>query len=119
MKYHAFVRPAAATLAAALALGLTGFASAQTTPPAVPAPLTSAPVVTDAGPPPAEDRNSHGAIVLDNSLPPLLQTNVMGAPPAKASKPAKLRKLPKSRTSQDGASNETLRLKGAGSLTEK
>lgn len=50
----------AAACAATLAMGIlaAGGALAQ----------SSAPVVTDVGPPPAEERNSHGAIVLENSL---------------------------------------------------
>jgi hypothetical protein len=52
-----------AVLAAALGAG---GVMAQTAP--APAPTDPAPVVSDVGPPPAHDRNSIGAIVLDDSL---------------------------------------------------
>lgn len=52
-----------AALAAALGAGV---AVAQTAP--APAPADPAPVVSDVGPPPAQERNSIGAIVLDGSL---------------------------------------------------
>ena len=56
------VRPVAAALGAAFV----ATAGAQTAPGAsVPSP--GAPVVTDAAPPPAEDRSSTGAIVLENA----------------------------------------------------
>ncbi len=54
------------TAAVVAALGAGGVL-AQTTAPAPTSPV-SPPVVTDAGPPPAEDRSSAGAIVLDKSL---------------------------------------------------
>lgn len=43
-----------------------GVAEAQTAP--APAPADPAPVVSDVGPPPAQERSSMGAIVLDESL---------------------------------------------------
>jgi hypothetical protein len=52
-----------AVLAAALGAGVV---VAQTAP--APAPADPAPVVSDVGPAPAHDRNSMGAIVLDESL---------------------------------------------------
>lgn len=61
MKYPQTMRIAAF----AAALGAGGV-MAQTAP--APAPADSAPVVSDVGPPPAHDRNSLGAIVLDESL---------------------------------------------------
>jgi hypothetical protein len=61
MKYPLSMRLAA--LAAALG---TGVVVAQTTP--APAPTDPSPVVSDVGPAPASDRNSMGAIVLDQSL---------------------------------------------------
>jgi hypothetical protein len=61
MKYPTTMRLAA--LAAALAAG--GLA-AQTAP--APAPTDPAPVVSDVGPPPAQERSSIGAIVLEDSL---------------------------------------------------
>ncbi len=59
MKYPNLTRTAA--LAAALAAGC---ALAQTRP----SPAEPAPVVTDVGPAPAQERSSMGAIVLENSL---------------------------------------------------
>lgn len=53
------------TAALSLVLGA-GSVLAQTTPPVRTAPV--APVVSDVGPPPAEDRSSAGAIVLEDSL---------------------------------------------------
>jgi hypothetical protein len=61
MTYHPNLMRTAA-LAAVLAAG---GAFAQST---APTPVDAAPVVTDVGPPPAQDRNSLGAIVLENSL---------------------------------------------------
>ena len=63
MKFQAVVRPAAAVLGAALFTGSLWAQTADT--PKMP--LQGPAVATDAGPPPAEDRSSHGAIVLDNS----------------------------------------------------
>jgi hypothetical protein len=63
MKFHAVVRPAAATLAALLSSGL---AFAQAEPPKT-APLQGPAVLSDLAPPPAEERESAGAIVLDDS----------------------------------------------------
>jgi hypothetical protein len=67
MKYPIAMQ--AAVLAAVLGAGS---AHAQTTPtdtaPALPHVQNPAAVVTDAGPAPAEERNSTGAIVLENSL---------------------------------------------------
>lgn len=61
MKYPTSMRLAlfAATLGA-------GVAFAQNSP--APAPTDPSPVVSDVGPPPAQERNSMGAIVLDESL---------------------------------------------------
>jgi hypothetical protein len=61
MNYPNLIR----TAAFAVALGA-GCVLAQTTPPVPTAPVS--PVISDVGPPPAEDRNSTGAIVLENSL---------------------------------------------------
>jgi len=61
MKYSQTMRIAAF----AAALGAGGV-MAQTAP--APATTDPAPVVSDVGPPPAHDRNSLGAIVLDDSL---------------------------------------------------
>lgn len=61
MKYPLSMR--LAVVAAALAAG---GAFAQTAPSA--APTGPSPVVSDVGPPPAHERNSMGAIVLDESL---------------------------------------------------
>lgn len=55
----------AVALAAALGAGAV---PAQTTPPATDGGATAPAVVTDTGPPPAQDRSSMGAIVLDKSL---------------------------------------------------
>ena len=63
MKFHAVVRPAAATLAALLCAS-PGWA--QDEPPKT-APLQGPAVMRDTDPPPAEDRSSTGAVVLDNS----------------------------------------------------
>jgi hypothetical protein len=52
----------------AVALGA-GSALAQTAPPPTPTPPVQAPpVMSDVGPPPAEDRSSAGAVVLEKSL---------------------------------------------------
>jgi len=61
MKYPDLMR----TAAFAVTLGA-GCVLAQTTPPVQTAPV--APVVSDVGPAPAEDRSSTGAIVLENSM---------------------------------------------------
>jgi len=123
LKHLTLVRPTAAVLGALLATS----ALAQTAPSrtAPPTPDVAAPVVSDAAPLPAEDRSSHGAIVLDHA-PVLAQqqrnpTSVMGAAPAPSNvaKPAgkalKRSELRKARDS-DAA---TLRLNGAGTLEEK
>jgi hypothetical protein len=61
MKYPTSMR--LALVAAALGAG---GAFAQNSP--APAPTDPSPVVSDVGPPPAQERNSMGAIVLDDSL---------------------------------------------------
>ncbi|MDP3673096.1 MAG: hypothetical protein Q8R69_25810 [Telluria sp.] len=63
MKYPYSMRIAAL----AIALGAGG-ALAQTAPAPAPAPADAAPVVSDVGPAPAQERSSMGAIVLDESL---------------------------------------------------
>jgi hypothetical protein len=63
MKYPKSMR--LALIAAALGAG--GIFAQNATPPA---PTDPAPVVSDVGPPPASERNSMGAIVLDDSLRP-------------------------------------------------
>jgi hypothetical protein len=64
MKYHPIAMQAA-VLAAMLGAGV---AVAQTAQPVPAQPGMPAGVVTDIGPAPAEERNSTGAIVLENSL---------------------------------------------------
>jgi hypothetical protein len=68
MKYPIAMQ--AAVLAAVLGTLGTGGAFAQGTPaePAAATPGKPGAVVSDVGPPPAEERNSTGAIVLENSL---------------------------------------------------
>ena len=63
-----------AGLLAAL-LGASGAVAQTATPPAAP---STAPVATDAGPPPAEERTSTGAIVLQNSLVRAQRENAFG-----------------------------------------
>ena len=110
-------RPAAAVLGAVLALGAQ--AQTQTTPART---HQATPVVTDVGPPPAEDRNSVGAVVLEHS-PVRAQreaTAVMGssASPADVAKPAnKALKRSDQKKSRDHDSIR-LREQGAGSLVE-
>lgn len=63
-----------AGLLAAL-LGAGGAVAQTGTPPVAP---SAAPVTTDAGPPPAEERGSAGAIVLQNSLVRAQRDNAFG-----------------------------------------
>ncbi|MBI2769066.1 MAG: hypothetical protein HYX47_05560 [Burkholderiales bacterium] len=104
MMFQAIARPQALALAAAL---LAAGAMAQTAPKQM----------TDAAPPPAEERNSTGAVVLEASPVRALQnrfaTNpaaVMGAAPAPVRRAAR---------AERDAEEEQLRRLGAGSLTEK
>ena len=91
------------------ALVTTG-ALAQEPAPSRTAPGRSAPVVSDVGPPPAEDRDSPGAIVFGVAPPrpgdPALATRSMGAAPAKPAAPARTR------------GDESLPKRGAGALVD-
>lgn len=99
----------AALLVTALVTSTTA-ALAQQPAPSRTAPGRSAPVVSDVGPAPAEDRDSHGAIVFGEAPPKpsdaALATQSMGAAPAKVTVPARAR------------DNEMLRKRGAGGLIE-
>lgn len=66
------------TLCAGLLAALLGAGGAVAQTAVSPAAPSTAPVVTDAGPPPAEERTSAGAIVLQNSLVRAQRENAFG-----------------------------------------
>jgi hypothetical protein len=109
MNYRALVRPAAAALGMALSIGA---ALAQTTPSRT-APTLGAPVVTDVGPAPAEDRSSAGAIVMEprKRNPASVMGNVAGPAERVLSRDEARKKRE--------AEAKALRKRGAGGLTEK
>jgi hypothetical protein len=121
MKYSRLMR----TAAIAATLGA-GSVLAQTTAPVPTEP--TAPVVTDVGPRPAEDRNSTGAIVLENSLVRAQRDNAFQRSSARTGVGSigrgVLRATSKAQVEADLAQareNEAVDLfgRGAGSLTEK
>jgi hypothetical protein len=103
-----------------------GAAVAQTaTPPTAPSP---APVATDAGPPPAEERASTGAIVLQNSLVRAQRDNAFGRDAARTGVATVGRgttrvmnnaQLPSELARAREAEAQELHERGAGSLTVK
>ena len=116
------------TLCAALLAALLGAggAVAQTATP--PAARSTAPVATDAGPPPAEERTSTGAIVLQNSLVRAQRDNAFGQSAARTGVATVGRgttrvmsnaQLPSELARAREAEAQELHERGAGSLTVK
>ena len=121
MKYPQSMR--LALMAAALGMGAGGI-FAQNAP--APAPTDPAPVVSDVGPPPASERNSMGAIVLDDSLRPQRDRDFEEAPPqtgAASVGRGEVRERMRAKTQAElaqarAAEAAELRNRGAGALTE-
>jgi hypothetical protein len=106
-----------------------GSAIAQTAPSPTPTPAGQAPpVVSDVGPPPAEDRSSTGAIVLENSLVRAQRDNAFERSASQSGVATVgrgvLRSTMRARTEADlaqarEAEKMELKHRGAGSLIEK
>lgn len=121
MKYR---QPICAGLLAAL-LGAGGAVAQTATSPAVP---PGAAVATDAGPPPAEERASTGALVLQNSMVRAQRENAFGQDAARtgvatigrgATRVMNNAQLPSELARAREAEAQELRQRGAGSLTVK
>ena len=119
-----YSNPLCAGLLAAL-LGV-GAAVAQTAP--SPATPPASPVATDAGPPPAEERASTGAIVLPNSLVRAQRDNAFGQDAARTgvatvgrgtTRVMKNAQLPSELARAREAEAQELHQRGASSLTVK
>jgi hypothetical protein len=112
MKYPKSMR--LALIAAALGAG--GIFAQNATPPA---PTDPAPVVSDVGPPPASERNSMGAIVLDDSLRPQRSSRTGVASVGRRELRERMRAQAQAELAQARAAEAAeLRQRGAGALTE-